>query len=167
MRVFCLLVFFAALGLRVVAYATADAADPAYIGTWQFTGAVPAPWTGAHRAPANAAHAHFLGKAIVFSAKAVAGPAPFACRAPRYALTDVTAGQLFGGAVGKMRVHDKTPDRIAAGLGFTRAPVRTLDTGCAFAFYFVDGSTAQVGLDGFVYTLKKQVPATAGLTRLK
>jgi hypothetical protein len=155
-RVFCLLVFCAALGLRVVAYATADAADPAYIGTWQFTGAVAAPWAGVQYAPVSAAHARLLGKTIVLSAKTVAGPAPFACRAPRYALTNVSAGQLFGGAVGKMRIRDRTSDAVAAGLGFTREPVRTLDTGCAFALHFVNASTAQLGLDGLVYTLKKQ-----------
>lgn len=45
MRVFCLVVFLAVLVLRVVAYTAADAADPAYLGTWEFAGAMAAPWT--------------------------------------------------------------------------------------------------------------------------
>ncbi len=158
MRVFCLVVFFMALCLRVVAYATADAADPAYIGTWQFTAAQPAPWTGAQPGHDSATRARFLGQKIVFSSKAVAGPSPFGCRHPRYALTDLTTGLLFGGVIDAMRAKDKTvdPDKLAAGLGYKGRIVRTLETGCAFDVYFVDASTAQVGLGNTVYTLTKR-----------
>ena len=156
MRAFCLVVFFAALCLRVAAYSTADAADPAYIGTWQFTGAVPAPWTGA--APDSAERARLLGKTLVFSSKAIAGPSPFACQGPRYALRDFSADLLFQGAFDEMRRRDSTADpvSIAARLGFKGATVRTLETGCDFDFHFVDASTARVALNNVVYTLKKQ-----------
>ena len=33
---------------------------------------------------------------------------------------------------------------------------RTLETGCEFDFPFVDETTAEVGLNEYVYTLKKQ-----------
>jgi hypothetical protein len=91
-RVFCLVVFFAALCLRVVAYATADA-DPAYLGTWQFTEA--AARTAHERVSVPAARDRFIGRTVVFSAKAIAGPAPFACRAPHYALTGAAAGRTL------------------------------------------------------------------------
>ncbi len=90
MRVFCLVVFCAALCLRVVAYATADA-DPAYLGTWQFTAAAPAH----ERASAPAARDRLIGSTVVFSAKGIAGPAPFACRGPHYALTGAAAGRTL------------------------------------------------------------------------
>ena len=158
MRVFCLAVFCAALCLRVVAYATADAADPVYIGAWKFTAAVPAPWMNARLKSRSAEPARLLGKTLVFSSKAIVGPAPFACRSPRYALRDFNAGLLFQGAFDEMRRRDRAADpiKIAAHLGFKREPVRTLETGCAFDFHFVDASTAQVGFNDFVYTLKKQ-----------
>lgn len=158
MRAFCLVVFCAALCLRVVAYATADAADPVYVGTWKFATAVPAPWISAQLKPGTAERPRLLGKTLVFSSKAIAGPRPFACRDPRYALRDFDAGLLFHGAFDTMRRQDKSADpvRIAARLGFKGEPVRTLETGCAFDFHFVDGSTAQVGFNDFIYTLKKQ-----------
>jgi hypothetical protein len=157
-RVFCLVVFCAALCLRVVAYATADAADPSYIGAWQITGAVVAPWSTPARKPATAERARLLGKVIVFKSKLIAGPQPFACKGPQYKLTDYTADLLFQGAFDEMRRADKSvdPDKIAAGLGFKDTTIRTLETGCELDFHFVDASTAEVGLNDFVYTLKKQ-----------
>jgi hypothetical protein len=156
-RVFCLAVFCAALCLRVVAYA-ADAAGPDYIGTWKFTAAVPAPWSTPARKPDTAERARLLGKSIVFKSKLIAGPQPFACKGPHYKLADFTADLLFQGAFDELRRQNKSvdPDRIAAGLGFKDTTVRTLETGCEFDFHFVDAATAQVGLNDFVYTLKKQ-----------
>lgn len=158
MRVFCLVVFLAVLVLRVVAYTAADAADPAYLGTWKFASAVVAPWTTSQHKPDAAERARLMGKAIVFKSTAIAGPSPFACQGPHYKLTDYTAGLLFQGAFDEMHARDKSvdPGKVAAGLGFTSKAVRTLETGCDFDFHFVDASTAQVGLNDYVYTLKKQ-----------
>lgn len=99
-----------------------------------------------------------MGKTIVFNSTAIAGPSPFACQDPHYKLADYTAGLLFQGAFDEMHARDKSvdPGKVAAGLGFTGGTVRTLETGCDFDFHFVDASTAQVGLNDTVYTLKKQ-----------
>ena len=158
MRVFCLVVFCAALCLRVVANATADAADPSYIGAWTFAGAMPAPWSTTDRKPDTAERARLLGQTLVFNSKGISGPQPFVCKGAHYKLADYTADLLFQGAFDEMRRQDKSvdPDKIAAGLGFKDKTIRTLETGCEFVFHFVDASTAEVGLNDFVYTLKKQ-----------
>jgi hypothetical protein len=157
-RVFCLVIFLAVLVLRVVAYTAADAADPPYLGTWKIAGAAVAPWSTPQRNPDASERARLMGKTIVFKSKAIAGPQPFACQGPHYKLTDYTADLLFQGAFDEMRRQDKSvdPGKIAAGLGFRGEAVRTLETGCEFDFHFVDASTAQVGLNDYVYTLKKQ-----------
>ena len=48
------------------------------------------------------------------------------------------------------------PGKIAASLGFSGASIKTLETGCEIDFHFVDAATAEIGLNDFVYTLKKQ-----------
>ena len=158
MRVFCLAVFFAVLCLRVAAYTAADAADPSYLGTWKIAGAAVAPWSTPQRKPDAGERARLMGKTVVFKSMAIAGPQPFACQGPHYKLSDYTADLLFQGAFDEMRRQDKAvdPDKIAAGLGFTGKVIRTLETGCEFDFHFVNATTAQVGLNDYVYTLKKQ-----------
>lgn len=144
--------------MRVVAYATADAVDPVYIGVWQVTGAVPAPWTKAEGKPSASERAHLVGKVVVFKPTLIAGPAPFTCKGPRYRLRDLAPDTLFDGAFAALRAQDKSldPAKLAAQLGFAGDTVPTLETGCAFKVYFADAATAHVGLDSFVYTLKKQ-----------
>jgi len=41
-------------------------------------------------------------------------------------------------------------------MGFTGTKIRTLETGCEIDFHFVDDTTAEAGLNNYVYTLKKQ-----------
>ena len=48
------------------------------------------------------------------------------------------------------------PTRIAATLGFAGASIKTLETGCEIDFHYVDATTARLGLNDHVYTLKKQ-----------
>jgi hypothetical protein len=157
-RAFCLAVFFAVLGLRVFAYATADGAEPPYLGTWQVATAAVAPWVAPQRAPDAAQRARLIGKTIVFEAAAIAGPSPFTCRGPRYKFRDFTPAMLFQGAFDEMKMKNESadPDRLAGALGFIGPSIKTLETGCDFDFYFVDASTAQVGLNDIIYTLKKQ-----------
>jgi len=65
---------------------------------------------------------------------------------------------LFQGAFEEMQSRNKSvdPDKLAASLGFTGKKIRTLETGCEIDFHFVDAATAEVGLNDYVYTLKKQ-----------
>lgn len=137
---------------------TAKAADTSYIGTWKISGAVVAPWADPTQEPDRAEPARLLGKTVVFKAKEITGPPPFACRAPHYTESDFTADMIFQGAFGEMHATDKSvdPDRFATSLGFVGKSIKTLETGCEMDFHFVDGATAEVGLNDSVYTLKKQ-----------
>lgn len=148
----------AALGVGVVAATSSGAADPFYLGKWKFTGAVVAPWADAQRKPDEKERARLMGKTIVIGNKSIAGPRPFPCKGPHYAIKDFPADMLFQGAFGEMQAKDKSvdPDKIAASLGFPGQLIKTLETGCEFDFHFVDEATAEVGLNDYVYTLKKQ-----------
>ena len=138
--------------------ASAIAADTFYIGTWKISGAVPAPWADPKRKPDNAEPSRLLGKTIVFRAKDISGPPPFACSAPHYKESDFTADMIFQGAFEEMQSKDRSidPKTIAASLGFAEKSIRTLETGCEIDFHFVDTATAEIGLNDHVYTLKKQ-----------
>jgi hypothetical protein len=133
-------------------------ADTFYLGTWKLTDAVVAPWADARRKPDSAEKTRLLGKTVVFTAKQITGPRPFACAAPRYKVSDTTADMIFQGALSEMQSSNKNvdPGKIAAALGFTAAHIKTLETGCEIDFHYVDATTAQIGLNDYVYTLKKQ-----------
>lgn len=157
-QAFCVAVFFAVLALRVFAYATADGAEPTYLGTWKVATAAPAPWAVPQRAPDAAESARLIGQTIAVKAAVITGPSPFACPGPHYRFRDFTPAMLFQGAFEEMQANDKSadPDRLAGALGFIGPSIKTLETGCDLEFHFVDASTAQVGLNDTIYTLRKQ-----------
>jgi hypothetical protein len=136
----------------------AHAADPFYVGSWKLTTAVVAPWADAERKPDSAEQARLMGKTIAFKAKEIAGPRPFACARPQYKVTDYGADMIFQGAFDEMRQSNKKadPKALAASLGFAAPKIKTLETGCEIDFHFVDETTAEAGLNNYVYTLKKQ-----------
>ncbi len=144
--------------VALTAPAPANAADTFYIGTWKVADAVVAPWADPKRKPDTAERARLLGKALVLNARQIAGPTPFACAAPHYQLMDYKPDMLFQGAFDEMRANDKTvdPNKLAASLGLAGGSIKTLETGCEFDFHFVDMTTAEIGLNDYVYTLKKQ-----------
>ena len=149
----------AAFCAAFVAVTSLAAAEPSYIGKWKFTGAVVAPWADAKvRKPDEKERARLIGKTITIGAKAIAGPPPFPCKGAHYAIKDYPADMLFQGAFDEMKRQDKSvdPNKLAASLAFKGASVKTLETGCEFDFHFVDERTAEVGLNDYVYTLKKQ-----------
>ena len=136
----------------------ARAADTSYLGTWKLTDAVVAPWADAKQKPDAAEKTRLIGKSVVLAPKAITGPKPFACTAPHYKVSNFTADMIFQGAFGEMQSTNKAadPNKIAASLGFSGAGIRTLETGCEIDFHFVDATTAEIGLNNYVYTLKKQ-----------
>jgi hypothetical protein len=143
----------------VVASNSARAADQFYIGTWKISAAVVAPWADPKQKPDSSEQARLLGKSIDLSAKRIGGPSPFACAGPHYKVSSFTADLIFQGAFGEMQSNNKTvdPSKLAASLGFSRpGSIKTLETGCELDFHFVDDATAEVGLNDYVYTLKKQ-----------
>jgi hypothetical protein len=137
---------------------SAQAADTSYLGTWKLTDAVVAPWADAKQKPDGAEKARLIGKSIVLAPKAINGPSPFACTAPHYKVSNFAADMIFQGAFGEMQSTNKAadPNKIAASLGFSGANIKTLETGCEIDFHFVDATTAEIGLNNYVYTLKKQ-----------
>jgi hypothetical protein len=99
-----------------------------------------------------------IGKTVTLLPKEITGPKVFACKGPHYKLSDFTADMLFQGELGEMHDSDKSkdPQKLAAALGFTGTTFKTLETGCEIDWHFVDPSTVEIGLDNYVYTLKKQ-----------
>jgi hypothetical protein len=153
MKITGIVCFLASLGMAL----PAAAADPFYVGSWTFTTATVAPWADPHRKPDDIERTRLMGKAVGFKAKEISGPRPFACAKPQYKVTDYTPDMVFQGAFDEMQRADKRadPKALAASLGFTGARIRTLETGCEIDVHFVDDTTAKVGLNNYVYTLKK------------
>jgi hypothetical protein len=147
----CLLVSVGAAG-------TAAAADPFYIGSWTVTAAVVAPWANLQRKPDGTERARLMGKAVVLKAREISGPRPFACAKPQYKVTDYGPDMIFQGAFDEMQHADKKvdPKALAVSLGFAVGTIKTLETGCEIDFHFVDDTTAEIGLNNYVYTLKKR-----------
>ena len=158
LRTLALAVLCATSCAAVAASSPAGAADPFYIGSWKFSGAVKAPWFAPDQASNDAEVKRLLGKTVTIRARAITGPQPFACKGPHYKLDDYPADFLFQGAFGEMQRSDPSvdPEKLAASLGFTGKTTKTLETGCEFDYHFVDESTAEIGLNNYVYTLKKQ-----------
>jgi len=156
LRAFCLAVLISVLCLRVATYATADRAGPGYLGAWTLAAAVDAPWA-TRRAPDSAGRVRLIGRTVVFKPEAIAGPAPFACAGPRYRLRDIAAARIFQGAFEQMQAASGAPDpdALAAAFGFSGPSIKTLETGCHIDVHFVDASTAQIGLNDTIYTLKR------------
>jgi hypothetical protein len=144
--------------IAVAMVASAKAADSFYVGTWKVSGAVMAPWADPKQRPDGAEPSRLVGKAIVFKAREITGPRPFACAPAHYKEGDFTADMIFQGAFEEMRSKNKSvdPNKIAASLGFKGTSIKTLETGCEIDFHFVDATSAEIGLNGYVYTLKKQ-----------
>jgi hypothetical protein len=156
MRIFRLLI---ALGFIAGMIGPARAAEPFYLGNWKFTAAVVAPWaTPAARKPNRAERDSLLDKTVSIKPKEIAGPRIFVCQRPKYVLKEYPATDLFEGAFGEMRDRDPAldPNKLAAALGFRGNSFTTLETGCEFDWHFVDQTTVKVGLNDWVYTLKKQ-----------
>jgi hypothetical protein len=134
------------------------AADPFYLGSWTLTSAVVAPWADPHRKPDDAERIRLMGKTVLLKPREISGPRPFACAKPQYKVTDYGPDMIFQGAFDEMRQADKKvdPKALAASLGFNGSRIRTLETGCEIDVHFVDDTTAEIGLNDHVYTLKKR-----------
>ena len=141
-----------------LAAGSASAAGAFYLGRWTFVSAARAPWADPAHPLDNAEPARLRGKTIMLGPRSIAGPPPYLCRGPHYILREYPADMLFEGALGEMRDRDKSvdPAKIAASLGFHGPRFKTIETGCDFDIHFVDADTAEVGLNDYVYTLKRR-----------
>jgi hypothetical protein len=137
---------------------SAGAEEPSYLGAWKFVSAVPAPWAPSPQKVDAAEMKQLIGKTVNLGSKAIAGPKVFVCKGPHYKLSDFSADMLFQGQFGEMHDADRSKDplQLAHALGFIGTTFKTLETGCEIDWHFVDPRTAEIGLNNFVYTLKKQ-----------
>ncbi|HLH88710.1 MAG TPA: hypothetical protein VKX28_09640 [Xanthobacteraceae bacterium] len=147
------------LALVVCAVAPAHAKGP-WFGTWRIASATVAPWADKAHRPDPAAAKALVGKSVTFKLQEIAGPQPLACTGPHYKLSDFTADMLFQGQFGEMHDKDKSADpaTLAASVGFKGTSWKVLGTGCAneLDWHFIDATTMAIGLDDYVYVLKKQ-----------
>jgi hypothetical protein len=158
-RLSVLTIVFAIIGALAAALAPARA-QVAYLGTWKITSATVAPWADKAQMPDPAAAKALVGKTVTFKAKEITGPRTLACKGPSYKLDDFTADMLFQGQFGEMHDKDRSADpaRLAASVGFKGASWKVLETGCAneLDWHFIDATTMAIGLNDYVYVLKKQ-----------
>ena len=148
-----------AVALSAALFHRASGAEPFYVGNWQFASAVLAPWAdSALRQPDTAERDSFLGKTVAIRPREIAGPSDFLCKEPAYKLVAYPAEELFEGAFAEMHERDPSidPGKLADALGFTGSAFTTLETGCEFDWHFVDQGTVEIGLNDWIYTLKKQ-----------
>jgi len=150
-------VLIAALTLAALAnIEPAHAADLVYLGDWKIDAAVEAPW--AKPKISQSEKDRLIGKTVTLNAKEISGPQPIACKGAVYKVTDYSADMLFQGAFEEMHDTNKSadPQKLAESLGFSGKSFQTLETGCDIDWHFVNATTAKIGLNNFVYTLKKQ-----------
>jgi len=132
-----------------------------YLGTWKIESATVAPWANPKdRTPDPAEMKSLVGKTVTITATGTRGPRAFTCPKAKYQVKDYPADYLFQGAFGEMHERDKSVDpvKVAAGVGFHGKTFKTLETGCGneIDYHFIDPSTAAIGLNDYVYILKKQ-----------
>jgi hypothetical protein len=137
-------------------------AEPFYMGTWKVTSAIIAPWWDdpVHK-PDPSELQTLVGKTVTFEAKRIGGPRPLMCNELKYRVRNYPADFLFQGQFGEMHLRDKTidPVKVAASVGFSKGTSwKTVETGCAneLDYHFIDDATAAIGLNNYIYILKKQ-----------
>lgn len=139
---------------------TASAADSFYLGKWKITSALAAPWADSERKPDETERNALVGKMVTIEPAGITGPRAVACKGPKYRIRDCGADMIFQGMLDEVRRRDPSQDpvKLAATLGFKGTSWKTLETGCAneLELHFVDESTAEFGLNNYVYVLKKQ-----------
>ena len=137
-------------------------AEPFYVGTWKVASAVVAPWwDDAVHKPDGSELQSLVGKSVRFEAKRIVGPRPLMCSELKYRVRNYPADWLFQGQFGEMHLRDKAvdPAKLAASVGFSKGTSwKTVETGCAneLDYHFIDDTTAAIGLNNYIYILKKQ-----------
>ncbi len=144
--------------LTLLAVGWLYAADTFYLGTWKIASAVPAPWSSKEQPPDTKGVKTLIGKTITFAPKSIQGPRLFVCNGAKYQMKDYPPDMIYQGAFDEMHRKNASvdPAKVAAGLGFKGATIKTLETGCEFDFHYIDNTTGTFALDNSIYTMKKQ-----------
>ncbi|MGD1072722.1 MAG: hypothetical protein ABSB15_21585 [Bryobacteraceae bacterium] len=160
-RGFAIALAVAALAFGPIA-ARGVGAEPFYMGTWKVASAIVAPWWDdpVHK-PDPSEVQMLIGKTVIFEAKRIGGPRPLMCNELKYRVRNYPADFLFQGQFGEMHLRDKAVDpvKVAASVGFSKGTLwKTVETGCAneLDYHFIDDTTAAIGLNNYIYILKKQ-----------
>jgi hypothetical protein len=136
-----------------------SAASNFFLGDWKIEKAVVAPWADPANKPDDAEMKSLVGKTVRFKQKQIVGPGTLACKELKYEVVETGADMLFQGGLAEKPDGTKLDaDKLAAGLGFQGTSWKTLQTGCEneLDFHFVDETTAEFGLNNYVYTLKRK-----------
>lgn len=122
-------------------------------GTWTVSDATRAPWLEPGQSTDPAIEGTYLGKNVVFSDSAIAGPALLACTNPRYAYVEMPAEGLFQGGLGE----NGKAEEAARQLGFTAFPVHTVMTGCEhdIAYHFEGQDRIAFALDNIIFRMQR------------
>jgi len=137
----------------------AQAADTFFLGTWNISKAVVAPWADPAQKPNDKEMKSLVGKTLTFKAGSIAGPGITACKGPAYEVSVGGADMIFQGALTqKQDGSAQDPAKPAADLGFQGSNIKTLQTGCEneLDYSFIDDKTAEFGLNDYVYTITRQ-----------
>jgi len=131
--------------------------QPSFLGTWKIERVESAPWVEPGTAPDTSTAALYVGKAVVFEAARIDGPALLACTNPKYTFEEVPAEGLFQGNLAGPNVDAAAADASARKLGFTQ-PVHSMMTGCEhdIAFHQRDGTHAAFALDNMIFWMVRQ-----------
>jgi len=136
-------------------------AQAAFTGAWKIEKSEPAPWAKTSDMLDARETKRLMGATVEFQANAIKGPAPLACKGPHYELKQYGADMLFQGALAEYGDPSTTPDKLAAGLGFSKVPIASLVSGCAseIEFHAVDADHIVFALNNSIYRLSRAAPA--------
>ena len=158
LSLFCLSV----LGFGAACAAGAGA-EQRYAGAWTIDKSEPAPWARTADMIEAKEVKRLTGARVEFKSGAITGPEPLACKGPNYELKQYTADDLFQGALAEYGDPATTPEAMAAKLGFGKAPIASLVTGCAseIEFHELDPDHLAFALNNSIYRMARQAQSPA------
>ena len=143
--------------LIALSVAGGRASDISILGTWEFTEAIPAPWSNPENTAALQAEGmRMLGTEVTFAKGSVKSTfKPFNCKSKViYTSNSIEVDALFQG-----NLPEPNPVAAAARLGFPKGDIPGVDVRCLKAlhtFHFRDRDTAMININRVVYTLKRR-----------
>jgi hypothetical protein len=132
-------------------------AQEAFSGSWKIEKSEPAPWAKTADVLDAKEVKRLTGATVEFKANAITGPAPFACKGPRYEIKQYDADMLFQGALAEYGDPSTTPDKMADRIGFAKRPIASLVTGCTseIEFHAIDADHAVFALNNSIYRMAR------------